>query len=153
MTRSAVGGRVTTPPPARTMTAVGSSLKPRTESAPARLMTHAGARCCARDSTGSDLSETHAPAATADGGPQRLDMLTYMKRTTVKIPDDVDREMRDEAERRGLTVSDWTREAIEAYLPRQRGRRRLLAAGAGRSGSSDVSVRIEEILGSELPRS
>lgn len=76
-----------------------------------------------------------------------------MKRTTVKIPDDVDREMRGEAERRGLTVSDWTREAIEAHLPRRRGRRRLLAAGAGRSGTSDVSVRIEEILGSELPRS
>lgn len=79
-------------------------------------------------------------------------MLAYMKRTTVKLPEDVDREMRDEAQRRGLTVSDWTREAIEAYLPRPRGARRLLAAGAGASGRTDVSERIEEILGAELPQ-
>lgn len=77
-------------------------------------------------------------------------MLTYVKRTTVKLPDDIDREMRDEAARRGLTLSDWTREAIESHLPRQRGRRRLLATGAGASGRSDVSERIEEILASEL---
>ncbi len=80
-------------------------------------------------------------------------MLAYMKRTTVKLADDLDREMRDEAARRGLTLSEWTREAIEAHLPRQRGARRLLAAGAAGSGRSDVSVRIEEILGAELPRS
>jgi Ribbon-helix-helix protein, copG family. len=80
-------------------------------------------------------------------------MLTYMKRTTVKLPADVDREMRDEAARRGLTLSEWTREAIEAHLPRQRGPRRLLAAGAGASGRSDIAERIEEILGAELPRS
>ena len=73
-----------------------------------------------------------------------------MKRTTVKLPDDLDREMRDEAARRGLTVSDWTREAIVAHLPRQGARRRLLAAGAGSSGRSDISERIEEILGIEL---
>lgn len=78
-------------------------------------------------------------------------MLAYMKRTTVKLPDDVDREMRDEAARRGITLSEWTREAVEAHLPRQRGLRRLLAAGAGASGRSDISERIEEILGAELP--
>lgn len=74
-----------------------------------------------------------------------------MKRTTVKLPDEVDREVRDEAARRGITVSAWTREAIVAHLPRQRGRRRLLAAAAGASGRSDISERIEEILGAELP--
>lgn len=79
-------------------------------------------------------------------------MLAYVKRTTVKLPDDLDREMRDEAARRGLTVSDWTREAIAAYLPRQGSRRRLLATGAGASGRSDISERIEEILGAELPQ-
>ena len=78
-------------------------------------------------------------------------MLAYVKRTTVKLPDELDRQMRDEAARRGVTLSDWTREAIEAHLPTQRGRRRLLAAGAGRSGRSDLSERIEEILGAELP--
>lgn len=77
-------------------------------------------------------------------------MLAYMKRTTVKLPEDVDREMREEAARRGLTISDWTREAIEAHLPRQRGRRKLRALGAGRSGRSDVSSRIDEILAAEI---
>lgn len=77
-------------------------------------------------------------------------MLAYVKRTTIKVPDDVDRLMREEAARRGLTVSEWVRERIESGLPRQRGRRKLLAAGAGRSGRSDISERIEEILAEEL---
>lgn len=77
-------------------------------------------------------------------------MLAYVKRTTVKLPDDVDREMREEAARRGITVSEFVRESIESSLPRQRGRRRLLAAGAGRSGRSDVAARMEEILAEEL---
>ncbi len=72
-----------------------------------------------------------------------------MKRTTIKLPEDLDRAARDEAARRGVTLSEWTREAIAAYLPHQRGRRRLLAAGAGNSGRSDISERIEEILAEE----
>lgn len=87
-----------------------------------------------------------------DGAPDvaRVGMLAYMKRTTVKLPEDLDREMREEAARRGLTLSDWTREAIEAHLPHQRGRRSLRALGAGRSGRTDVSSRIDEILAAEL---
>ena len=71
-------------------------------------------------------------------------MLAYMKRTTVKLPDDVDARLRHEAARQGRTVSELTREAIEAYVAA--GPRKLLAAKAGRSGRSDVSSRIEEIL-------
>jgi predicted transcriptional regulator len=71
-----------------------------------------------------------------------------MRRTTVKLPDDLDARLRQEAERRGVTVSALTREAIEQHLDAG-GRRRLIAAGAGRSGAGDVSVRIEEILQSE----
>ncbi len=77
-------------------------------------------------------------------------MLAYVKRTTVKLPDDIDREVRDEAARRGLTVSEWTREAIAAHLPRQSGRRHLRGVAAGASGRSDISERIEEILRAEL---
>lgn len=77
-------------------------------------------------------------------------MLAYMKRTTVKLPEELDREMREEAARRGLTISDWTREAIEAHLPHQRGRRTLAFVASGRSGRSDVSTRIDEILAAEL---
>jgi predicted transcriptional regulator len=77
-------------------------------------------------------------------------MLAYMKRTTVKVPDELDRAMRDEAQRREMTLSDWTREAIEAHLPRQGSSRRLLATGAGASGRSDVAERAGEILAAEL---
>ena len=77
-------------------------------------------------------------------------MLTYMKRTTVKLPDELDALLRHEAQRRGMTVSELTREAIATHLGRATGRRRLGAAGAGRSGRSDVSERIEEILAAEV---
>jgi Arc/MetJ-type ribon-helix-helix transcriptional regulator len=77
-------------------------------------------------------------------------MLTYMQRTTVKLPDDLDARLRHEAERRGTTVSELTRQAIEALLGQPRGRRRLLAAGAGASGRSDISEQIEQILASEV---
>jgi predicted transcriptional regulator len=77
-------------------------------------------------------------------------MLAYMKRTTVKLPDELDARLRHEAERRGSTVSELTREAIEAHLGGGSGRRKLLASAAGRSGSHDVSVRIEEILREEI---
>ncbi|MCJ7781473.1 MAG: ribbon-helix-helix domain-containing protein [Acidimicrobiia bacterium] len=73
-----------------------------------------------------------------------------MKRTTVKLPDDVDAELRHEAARRGMTVSELTREAIKDHLGG--GGRRLRAAGAGRSGRDDISERIEEILAAEVAR-
>jgi len=55
----------------------------------------------------------------------------------------MDARLRHEAARRRIAVSELIREAIESHLG---ARRRLLAAGAGRSGSDDVSERIEEIL-------
>jgi predicted transcriptional regulator len=79
-------------------------------------------------------------------------MLAYVKRTTVKIPDALDARLRHEAERRGTTISEISREAIEAYFGGRTTRRRLGAAGAGRSGRSDVSERIEEILAAEVAR-
>ncbi len=78
-------------------------------------------------------------------------MLAYMKRTTIKLPDDVDVRLRLEAKRRGMTISELTRQAIETHLGGRR-ERRLLAAGAGASGRSDVSERIEEILREEWGR-
>lgn len=71
-----------------------------------------------------------------------------MRRTTVKLPDELDARLRHEAERTGSTIAALTREAIEAYL----GRRRLLAAKAGRSGHQDIAERVEEILRTEARR-
>lgn len=71
-----------------------------------------------------------------------------MRRTTVKIPDELDARLRQEAARRGVTISQVTREALEGHLGA--GRHRMLrAAGSGRSGRSDLSERIEEILAAE----
>ena len=74
-----------------------------------------------------------------------------MKRTTVKLPDELDARLRHEAARRATTISEITREAIEAHIGNGR-RRRLLAAAAGRGGQSDIAARIEEILGQEISR-
>jgi len=74
-----------------------------------------------------------------------------MKRTTVKLPEELDARLRHEAGRRGLTVSEITREAIESHLGG--GGRRLLAAKAGPSGQRDTARRIEEILRREARRS
>lgn len=68
-----------------------------------------------------------------------------MKRTTVKLTDELDARLRHEAQRRGTTIAEVTRTAIEEHIGVQQ-RRRLGAAAAGRSGRSDVSERIEEIL-------
>lgn len=76
-----------------------------------------------------------------------------MRRTTVKIDDELDQVLRHEARMRGMTISEVTREALGEYLARRtrsRGGRRLIAAAAGRSGRRDVSERIEEILRAEL---
>jgi len=77
-------------------------------------------------------------------------MLAYMKRTTVKVDDEVDTRMRQEAARRGLALSEWVREALVAHLPggptADGQRRTFRAAGAGASGRTDISIRIDELL-------
>ena len=75
-----------------------------------------------------------------------------MKRTTVKLPDDLDARLRHEAARRQSTVSEITRQAIETHLGGGV-RRKLIAAKAGRSGSRDTARRIEEIIRREVRRS
>ena len=73
-----------------------------------------------------------------------------MKRTTVKLPNEIDARLRHEASRRGVTIAEVTREAIEAHLGGSR--RRLIAAKAGRSGHRDTARRIEEIIRREARR-
>jgi Ribbon-helix-helix protein, copG family len=69
-------------------------------------------------------------------------------RTSVKIPEELDERLRHEARRRGVTISDVTRSALEAHL--RGGRRRLRAAASGYSGKTDISERIEQIISAEL---
>ena len=69
-------------------------------------------------------------------------MLIHMVRITMRLPEKLDARLRYEAQRRRITISELTREAIDSHL----GPRELGAAAAGRSGRADVSERIEEIL-------
>lgn len=73
-------------------------------------------------------------------------MLAYMKRTTIKLSDDLDARLRHEARRRGITISELTREAIETHLNGPAHRRMLMSAGSGSSGRTDISERIDEYL-------
>jgi hypothetical protein len=77
-----------------------------------------------------------------------------VRRTTIKSRDELDARLRNEAERRGVTISELTRAALEAYLqaPAPGARRRVLSSAAGDSGRGDVSERIEEILADEFGR-
>jgi predicted transcriptional regulator len=68
-----------------------------------------------------------------------------MKQITVRLPDELDARLRQEAARREAPIAVTVREAIEAYLVG----RELGAAKAGTSGRDDISSRIEEILSRE----
>jgi predicted transcriptional regulator len=79
-----------------------------------------------------------------------------MKRTTIKISDELDAKLRHIAAQRNGTLSEVIREALELYANGSGPRRRFLAAGAGASGAGDIASRIEEILAedwSEVRRS
>lgn len=71
-----------------------------------------------------------------------------MKRTTVKIPDELDARLRRVAEARGITFSALTREALEAHVGADRPFLRA-AIGSGNSGHGDLAQRVEEILAAE----
>lgn len=73
-----------------------------------------------------------------------------MKRTTVKISDELDAKLRHEAERFGLTVSEVVRQGIEM---RVNGLRRPILrslAGSFSSGTGDLSTRVDEIIQEDI---
>jgi predicted DNA-binding protein len=74
-----------------------------------------------------------------------------LKRTTIQLPDDLDARLREEAKRRGTTIAEVTRTALEEHLAVD-ARRGVGAAGATRSGQSDFSERIDEIMAAEADR-
>jgi hypothetical protein len=73
-----------------------------------------------------------------------------MRRTTVKISDELDARLRHEASRRGITFSALTREALETHLGLRPRRRILLGGATFDSGESNLGDRIDEILATEM---
>jgi predicted DNA-binding protein len=69
-----------------------------------------------------------------------------VKRTTVKIPEELDALLRHEAARRGVKISQVTREALEAHLGGGAAVERFPWAGQFDSGRSDIASRVEELL-------
>jgi hypothetical protein len=72
-----------------------------------------------------------------------------MKRTTVKIPDELDARLRHEAKRRETTISEITREALEAHLGGGGSVRRpilMSLAGMGSSGVNDSASNLDRYL-------
>lgn len=74
-----------------------------------------------------------------------------MKRTTIMLPDEVDVRLRLEARRRGTSVAEVAREAIEKQLPPQQdGRLSFFAVGEG--SPRDASERVDELLAKSVRR-
>ena len=73
-----------------------------------------------------------------------------MKSTTITLPDDVALVLEREAQRRGESVSDVARRALQAYFGLGHPQPRPIPfAAVGRSGYSDISERLEELLTDE----
>lgn len=72
-----------------------------------------------------------------------------MKRITVSLPENLAAALKRESERRQVSVSEIAREAFEARLARPpivNGKRVVPFAGIGRSGRTNLSERVDEIL-------
>jgi ribbon-helix-helix CopG family protein len=75
-----------------------------------------------------------------------------MKRITISLPEDLAAALERESRREGTSVSEIARKAIEARLrpfPVVDGKRQIPFIGIGRSGHTDISERIDEILAEE----
>jgi predicted DNA-binding protein len=73
----------------------------------------------------------------------RLDV--GMEQMTILLPEELDRRLRDKARRRGASVAEVAREAIERYLPAERdGRLSFVAVGNG--APRDASERADELV-------
>jgi plasmid stability protein len=74
-----------------------------------------------------------------------------MKRTTIMLPEDVDLRLRLEARRRGTSVAEVAREALEKQLPAQPdGRLSFFAVGDG--SPRDASERVDELVAKSVAR-
>jgi hypothetical protein len=69
-----------------------------------------------------------------------------VKRTTIMLSDEVDARLRLEARRRGVSIADVAREAIEAHLPGVGPAGNLSFFAIGEGGSPDGSERANEIV-------
>src|ERR671929_117117 len=71
-------------------------------------------------------------------------MMCIMKRTTVMLPDDVEARVRLEARRRGVSVAQVVREAVERAVSAPEPARPLGFFAVGEGGPADASERVDD---------
>lgn len=82
-------------------------------------------------------------------------MMRYVvcvKRTTIMLPDELDERLRLEARRRGTSIADVAREAIERQLPPAPKPGALGFFAIGDGGPANVSERVDEHVGRAVRR-
>jgi hypothetical protein len=67
-----------------------------------------------------------------------------MKRTTIMLPDDVLARLRHESRRRGTSVAEIVREAVELHVGERPAGKRLSFFAVGEGGPADASERVDE---------
>lgn len=75
-----------------------------------------------------------------------------MKRTMILIPDELDARLRLEAARRGVSLAEVSREALEAYLAPQMTPGPLGFFAIGDGAPDDVSERVDEFVSAAVVR-
>jgi hypothetical protein len=75
-----------------------------------------------------------------------------MKRTTIMLPDELDGRLRLEARRRGVSIADVARTAIEHELPQPAGSGHLAFFAIGEGGPDDASERVDELVRRSIDR-
>ena len=75
-----------------------------------------------------------------------------MKRTTVMLPDDVLTRLRHESRRRGTSIAEIVRTAIESHLSEPPRRKPLAFFAIGEGGPADASERVDEYVDPTVAR-
>jgi plasmid stability protein len=75
-----------------------------------------------------------------------------MRRTTIMLPDDLDGRLRLEARRRGTSIADVAREAIERQLPPAPEPGNLAFFAIGEGGPKNASERVDDHVGKAIRR-
>jgi hypothetical protein len=68
------------------------------------------------------------------------------------LPDELDVRLRLEAKRRGVSIADVAREAIDHHVPPARPKGGLSFFAIGEGGPAEASERIDEIVGDAMAR-
>jgi hypothetical protein len=75
-----------------------------------------------------------------------------MKRTTVMLPEALDARVRREARRRGVSIAELTRDALERELPEPEHNRALSFFAIGAGGPPDAAEHARELVGRAIDR-